>query len=894
MTRAAADVNLKELMLTVQQQKFEDQKKADQRKVTKEESHIQGNALAFRHYRRRCLLSRSKARREFYSEWEKNCRMKWKSNQAALCRYERRLLNYELAIIEKESAQKRISRDMHLKDQIKGIQWFEKNLDRLGLDLNSGGNDPSDSPFAPCKDSQATYQKKIMQQYIEQGFDPSSNAEMMEQLRIQGDAGRKARKDRHYRRHKTDCDQRRAQAEANAQCEEEQRLKFMIDSGRQRRATAGAHLEKSHKKANEAQFTAMRLQILAEKHREHFDVVFQERASGIRKRFCAEENAREAERRAHNILQQARVENKWHRAEVLCREAVHKLIDLTVVASELRSGQCGKPLTPTLWKALKSRYISPQPFHKAEKTLDPHNARNPTLKAKASLQLQDLLDCKGEWQYNREATTAVGLNMTDPIEAALNSARELVQHNMQPLRESPSCGTLTLKVVIRGPLMQPSNIFWELGQWAGLYVCDLEQALVCAMEVASDHKGDHQGLADDGIVGVGQGGDAGDSSDNGARDKFVETGTQNLEPFSPLALEEDINSFKELAATFYELKTNPKKALLPVPLKMTTELLVKHLDCKAPGGGWLLVNYPRTLLEAKLLENSLSGYSDDDVVTELNGGKRPRNTKRSSAGRNSVQVGISPHQLGAGLDGVIDVISTNFSTDSAAKEAGEVYETGEICSTGGKNEVQATSGSSTNEVNLEGDEFVRWWRTFAGNYLYCSIKCEVNRELLLETLFLLLGATEHGKGEQVSPLILQGCTENERDKVEEGGISNSMSPPPPADPLPWELSLTHGLEQRRSARRFGMSHVNRIVQGVLTGERELDVEGICTALALWKSFKEDFQQRVLSTLFLLERECVAPNLLCQVIMSEFTYTSGLCTPNQRWSLACMLLEEKIS
>ncbi|CAM9646291.1 unnamed protein product, partial [Ectocarpus sp. 12 AP-2014] len=618
--------------------KYEDRDKAAQRDISMKESDEGQQSIRRRDERRSRWLLRSTVRREFLHNWEREGRTKWNSNQASLCRFERRLLNYELAVKATTAARKRFSRNRHSNDEADGIRWFEHNLDRLGLDPGGGSVDGGGGAGAllPDKETPATFRSRLVRAVLDQNFVPSSNAEAMAELRFRGVTGRRGRKEREDRRVKTEVDQRRATAETDAKRRAEIHLQEMLDKGHERREAAAACWEERRNLEQKAITDKRRFAEMAAAQEDAFETAFNARADCTRQSY----EERRAEREANNETRRIRLQHtryeKRRRAETMCAEIVHKMSDLAVVSSELRASRGGVPLPPTAWAHLKRRFCSPKRFFVDSTPPEPTpEPRDPVLDAKAFLESQNLDRCEGLWRL-REDLPAELFGAPSPLAKALGVARGLVEASGSTPREAPTYGRNSrghdkatrpdVRLVLLSRRDGLFDLAAELGRWVGLYVCSMETALECAMEVgaeaaASDGKGEK--IRKRSISGR-KSSVGGENSGESAPGVDAETAAEEAKEatarrcFHPDAPEEDTAAFKAAAMAYHALRTHPKKASAPVPLATTTDLLVKHLSCRAPSGrGWILVGYPTTLLESKLLENALSSYTDEEVAAEL-------------------------------------------------------------------------------------------------------------------------------------------------------------------------------------------------------------------------------------------------------------------------------------
>lgn len=704
-----------------------------------------------------------------------------------MCRYERRLLNYELAVKATTATRQRISRNRHSNDEADGIRWFEHNLDRLGLDPGGGSVDGGGGAGAllPDKETPATFRSRLVRAVLDQNFVPSSNAEAMAELRFRGVTGRRGRKEREDRQVKTEVDQRRATAETDAKRRAEKHLKEKLDKGRERWEAAAACWGERRNLEQKAITDKRRFAEMAAAQEDAFETAFNARADCTRQSYEERRAEREANNEALRIrLQHSRTE-KRRRAETMCAEIVHKMSDLAVVSSELRASRGGVPLPPTAWAHLKRRFCSPEPFFvdstPPEPTLEP---RDPVLDAKAFLESQNLDRCEGLWRL-REDVPAELVGAPSPLAEALGVARGLVEASGITPREAPTYGRNSrsgddkatrpdVRLVLLSRRDGLFDLAAELGQWVGLYVCSMETALECAMEVgaeaaASDGKG---GKSRKGSISGRKNSVGGENSGENAPGVDAETAAEEAKRatarrcFHPDATEEDTAAFKAAAMAYHVLRTHPKKASAPVPLATTTDLLVKHLSCRAPSGrGWILVGYPTTLLESKLLENALSSYTDEEVAAELGTAG-----KASKSDAKIKKISLAPQQQEeqprvlprSGLDAVLSLAEPCLSSlrvgtlpqDYVAGTQGgaEVNALNEDLAAASTTEEADGNGGGQDEEDVERSKClaerraqIAWFQGLEGGHLSCDVPNEANNERLLETLFLLVNIAQNRK-----------------------------------------------------------------------------------------------------------------------------------------------------
>lgn len=730
---------------------------------------------------------------------------KWKANQAILYDYERRLLSYELAVRARAAAQQRIRRNRCADDTVHGTRWFEKNIERLGLDpgstLSSGDGGAADCVLVPDNESQATFRAKLLRTVLDQKFIPGSNAQAMAELRSRGKIIRRARHERMHRRLKIEVDQRLAKAETDAKRAESERLKHMLEAGRERRAEAAAYLKRCSARQKKAiSQSENSVQATAAQHRA-FEAAFNKTAADARERFYARKHKRDAAAEELRFQRRLHIELKRKRTNALCKEIALKIVDLVVVASGARAERGGVPLPPSTWTLLVRRFCSSEPFFTTtttEENLVTH--LHPAFQAKERIQHRNLERCEGMW---RPYTNPGGISLPEvsPLDHALSIARYLVEINDKGPREPPSTyfGStkitsnndighgLSVKLVLLPNTTELEGLCAELGMWTGLYCCNINEALECAMIVGADLAAADKSRVDGKKArksrssGHGEQAEAGNSNDQASRASETEkTGEEKDDAvtrggFHPEANEEDVAMFKEAAIAYHALRKDPKKAASPVPLALTTSILVKHLACQAPPGkGWILVGYPRCRLEAKLLENALTGFTDVDVMAELGGGAKvtkPDAKKRKVSAAPTAEVPRVPQR--SGLDAVLTVPTVyehetrpnGYSDSRQVKQAdGANADTMSIAHRGGgekdppcieskdhglsssadkikasvvTNSEPMTSAEAVGDISLQYGEVLEWWSQFDSGNLCCEVPQETTNERLIESLFLL-------------------------------------------------------------------------------------------------------------------------------------------------------------
>ena len=632
---------------------------------------------------------------------------------------------------------------------------------------------------------------------LEKRLVPSSNFEIMADIRFKGNARRRGCREREYQRFKTEEIERRAKKEADAKRAADSHLTLMLQNGRGRREIAALFWEK--KRVNEDKAATRRERSIGMSTRAHaaFETAFNARVANTHARHAVLIQEREKRSQALQARRDGAREGKRRRADSLCAQVAQKLVDFAVIVSETRASQGGAPLSPTMWRNLNRWFCSAEPFF-PEENLSEFKVEplNPYIEAKSLLESRNLDRCEGSWRP-RGTTRKDFPPSSSRLDEIVSVARDLAWTTEPAPREAPMYKafpsgddgsdngriSLSVRLVLLGKRKGLSSLCAELGRWTHLYVCSLDTALKCALEVGADvtasdgkdAKGRKKSVARASVSNSKSkvaGDHSGTSSVNSSALKSAD-GKEAIarSAFDPDASETHVTAFKEAAVAYHALRTHPKKGANPVSVATTVDLVVKHLSCRAPKGrGWLLIDFPKTLLESKLFEHALSGYTDDDVEAELgvDRGKKTRNKKSKAIPPETLELQVKPR---SGLDTIMNLVETFPDSDGRACQAnGEMDAKVGIAETSGSSEgVGIRAEEITRDQGYKEDDFVgngpkgdvttvdaaetlacrTWWEAFEGGHLVCDVRDDTNDERFLETLFLLANAAQK---------IKVGCT----------------------------------------------------------------------------------------------------------------------------------------
>ncbi|CAM9174567.1 unnamed protein product [Chrysoparadoxa australica] len=295
----------------------------------------------------------------------------------------------------------------------------------------------------------------------------------------------------------------------------------------------------------------------------------------------------------------------------------------------------------------------------------------------------------------------------------------------------------------------------------------------------------------------------------------------------------------------------------------------------APSGRWALNGYPRTAIEAKVLEHVLVGYTDDEVHLEVTGkpAKKEKGKKRKSIAEEE-ELPL-PHKSCLGL--VLQLGRDEVVEDTILEEGEE----------GGAEVEEATAEPELDQLDQEKVEremteeerkrleLFAFWRQCQGSFLVEEMAECSGAEALIESTALIVNAAaerealyvetvramaeakeleseekkEEGQEEVVAEAAASDGPEAEGEGEAEAEALDTEDAPPA-----WDYSLVPTLAARLAARREGMPVAVRIRQEVLCGERELDEGELRAVVAAWeKGGDRGYQESLQEVMPLLEQ-----------------------------------------
>ena len=201
--------------MAIHLRQFDDHQRNAEREQEAREQAAEAMGAAGKAAARAAHLARTRERTQFMNSWIDDGYRNWRANQNTMAARVRFDLQYELALVAAKQTRDDISRHRHDAANKNGVEWFERNMKRLGVGGDAdavGGADAG--PVRATSETALSYLQRVEELANRQSMTHEEAAEMMQSLREKATANRTARAERERRRRKMVVDQQRAQASA--------------------------------------------------------------------------------------------------------------------------------------------------------------------------------------------------------------------------------------------------------------------------------------------------------------------------------------------------------------------------------------------------------------------------------------------------------------------------------------------------------------------------------------------------------------------------------------------------------------------------------------------------------------------------------------------------------
>ena len=604
-----------------------------------------------------------------------------------------------------------------------------------------------------------TMQKDVMlKEATKMLDDPAEAQEFVVELKKRAETTAKAKTERERRRRKMMFDQQKEQQQLD--------LRKKSDAV----ATLCSKLEKLQncaipyfkwKATAEFLTEEQRQDKVAKDYQEKFDadfaVAFDKFTEEARARAESKEALEEQKQIASRIQEIKKIskERKAMKALAVCRETVDKVIDLTCSVLSLKEQTEDKMIDLDDWRKLKTRFVSRDAFFTKRYVTPIIKGADPDADLRAAKEITDFSD-------DLDPTTAAFTTMRGLVDAVDGIA----------LPAAPS----TVEDAARVRLCALGNLNADMVPH-GVHVVTAEDA--AGLAVATALHGDD------------------------AHDKLVDVGSRLL-------------GVIQEAAALQEADAPPPEVVVVV----YSDLLLAEAIGAYVGTlerSWVLVGFPKTLLQTKLLEHVLGGYVDDEVKTviaEAESKKKKDKSRRGSRGSNmATPRGDEPNDPVSAFDAVI------------------------------------FSGSSGDDDDVEA-----WWRalpkasvvrlggTLADDDHETATSARVQEQLdvAIEACQLRQERSQQEEKVKEAEEGEQQTTTPEEEKQQEPTTpreeepSSSEEEPAAEVPPPPPPTLEEDMAAVLTSRVAQLGPLERTWRGHQVGERRLDVVGLRAAVEAWQ------------------------------------------------------------
>ena len=364
--------NFNQLDMAIHQRQYHDFQREQERKAMDLERQDKAMKSATGSQSKAEGRLRAKQKKEFMEQWKEEGIRTHKANQLVKARREQVELSYELALVEKEEVLKESALRKSKREFASGVDEFEKNLKRLGVDLGGGGNEGG---AVGSKHTNGMEHLRALEARVhEQNFTPAANKGQMGALRDRRETSLAAQKEKDRRQRKMLVDQSSAQAQIDTQQQEQRLLKRMAVEGRGFRLDAGDRWAKRQQKQLMATKIQRDAEVQRSKQTDTFRSMLQTQAVVCNdpSRLEAEARRQAGVREALELEKSRKCDARTKRNYNMCRTMVCTVVNMALNAKdELDAGYLG----PKEWRVLKARFVDGDMFTEEGQDMVPTEIR---------------------------------------------------------------------------------------------------------------------------------------------------------------------------------------------------------------------------------------------------------------------------------------------------------------------------------------------------------------------------------------------------------------------------------------------------------------------------------------------------------------------------------------
>lgn len=505
--------------------------------------------------RRERMRARGAECAAFRKQWIEDGERKWRRNLRRKKEREQQILAMESEKMERKKAAREKQRNESKADLCRGLEWFENNMESLGIEQEEEG-------YGALKPAPKDY----MQRMIERERELSSwqkSADYFAWIKKKAAQNKEARQQRIKRQEAMEREQERERVSLRAKKKQEKTQMLVRQYYRAVLAVTISKWRKNTKKIREQLERAARAAEAKCK--------FEAECTAAFAKFCAEarqtkQNTTEVQSRIQQVKRIAR-ERKRKKATLVCQEVVDKLLDLTCCVLRER-GEDRRMMAEAEWRHIKERFTSPQSFFKKRMHTIVVKGQDPRADEEALAEIEEFFRGCGRWAVALPAPFPPPslAPTTDPIPEALATLRQVASENISIRPDdtdaATSCDEKRLRMCVTG----------QVPQAAAIAACERYHLVALTIDAAVDRA-------------------------------------------LQLAAHEDApTNHSKLGEYGAKLRSARESEGDDTPDLLLVDTLMAYLEEEIEEAtSWALIGFPRTRIQAKLLENRFSNYSDPEV-----------------------------------------------------------------------------------------------------------------------------------------------------------------------------------------------------------------------------------------------------------------------------------------
>jgi hypothetical protein len=595
-----------------------------------------------------------KEKRQWAINKEKEDVRKWKKTQDLKILRQRKQLEFELSVLEKQRRKKKMLKKKLTREQMEGIEMFDRNRKRLGV----GGDEEEELPEDPelLKIERITpFQhlkrlKKTVAQETKTFAAPARN--YMKQLHSKRVSDKIARKEREARQRKQDVDQKKAQINAQQSKNEAKLLRKLLGIGRAERKEAHVLWEKRQKEKRNIKNKKDLLQLKNQRYNDKIDSYFTTFIEESNVKFDERKEEEAKERTKLRIAREERSLAKTRERTGWVKDFVKQLVGvaLIVVKEHERNASIGREpvIGAKEWRLLRFDFIRNKLSRDQLLGLDEAILNGIDITTEHQLDIADYDDyttSKREWNIGDIASDEkVGEEEEKISETAVEKISKVLNAlSGKPMLPTPitNLGPSVIGISLLGaPLLGKTRLGTKLAQKFRMGIVSIPTTLKLALEYAKSNTAEPVSQKDIWMKKLG--------------DEIIEMEAADAEA------EEEEEEGKE---PLYMRIARSRNLTFALVEQIVEYDLKKYNEC----GGWICDGWPCNNEQVMLLEFRLRGPICDGVLDQ-----DPESFLDSLSKK--FKPPPPPQEDGTGAPSVLNAIITLMPEDDEEEEEAEEKE----------------------------------------------------------------------------------------------------------------------------------------------------------------------------------------------------------------------------